>query len=69
MNVVRLRVVADDTEARRVTVEWPDGARITIPYPASVGSPYDIGWFEANTAFAWCLVVNRVPWVFAFDID
>lgn len=67
VNVIRLRIRDADEIERQVTVEWPDGARITIHYPSSVKHPSEIGWDPRTDAYAWCLVVNRVPWVFAFD--
>lgn len=67
MNVIRLRIVNADETERRVTVAWPDGAQITIHYPSSTGHPSEIGWDPSTEAYAWCLVANRVPWVFAFD--
>lgn len=66
--VVRLEVVDDDSSSRTVTLSWPDGSQIAARYPTSAGSPQDYGWNESTRCYAWCLVVNRVPWVFAFDI-
>lgn len=68
MNVIRLRVVADNNLTRTATLRWPDGSTINVHYPSSVGSPQDYGWNEAATGWAWCYLVKRVPWIFAFDI-
>jgi hypothetical protein len=66
--ILKLDVVADDNTNRLVTLAWPDGSQITVHYPSSAGSPQDYGWNERTRCVAWCISVNRVPWIFAFDI-
>lgn len=65
--VVKLLVVGEDIEHRYAVLQWPDGSQIAVHYPSSAGAPSSNGWDEHTTCFAWCVSVNRVPWLFAYD--